>query len=114
MISLKLKNLKHHKTDFALKTENHHLNGNNDQARPRMPGSLSGSYRSLVGSSDVYRSTTVSGGGPTAATTGIFEGMKKAFSFMAGRPSTTKEEKLIERVDGGGPVIVSSRYSNFS
>ncbi|KAJ3660847.1 hypothetical protein Zmor_005277 [Zophobas morio] len=72
-----------------------------------MPASLSGSYRSLSGSSDVYRSTTVAGGGGNAAA-GIIEGMKKAFSFMAG--GTSKDQKLIERVAGGGPVVISSRY----
>ncbi|XP_068906705.1 protein NDRG3 isoform X3 [Tenebrio molitor] len=76
-----------------------------------MPGSLGGSYRSLSGTSDVYRSTTVAGGGGNAAT-GILEGMKKAFSFMAGGTSTSKDQKLIERVAGDGPVVISSRTEN--
>lgn len=76
-----------------------------------MPGSLTGSYRSLSGTSDVYRSTTVAGGGGgTNAATGILEGMKKAFSFMAGGSAAAKDQKLIERVASGGPVIISSRY----
>lgn len=75
-----------------------------------MPGSLTGSYRTLSGAGEVYRSTTVSGGGSGNAATGFIEGMKKAFSFMAGG-SSSKDQKLIERVAGGGPIVISTRYS---
>ncbi|KAJ8922133.1 hypothetical protein NQ315_004067 [Exocentrus adspersus] len=72
-----------------------------------MPGSPSGSYRSLTGSSEVYRSTTVSGANAAAAT-GLLDGVKKAFSFVSG---AAKEERLLQRNTTGamGPIVISSR-----
>lgn len=48
-----------------------------------MPGSLSGSYQSLTGSNDVYRSTTVAG-----ANLGVLDTFKKVLSI-----TTVKEER---------------------
>ncbi|XP_018566471.1 protein NDRG3 isoform X2 [Anoplophora glabripennis] len=71
-----------------------------------MPGSPSGSYRSLTGSSDVYRSTTVSGGNTA---TGLLDGVKKAFSFVSGA-AATKEERLLQRDPRAvGPIVISTR-----
>lgn len=72
-----------------------------------MPASLNGSYRSLTGSNDVYRSTTVSGAQNTG--TGLLDGVKKAFNFVSG--TSSREERLIERTNTAGPVLISSRYS---
>ncbi|KAJ8975578.1 hypothetical protein NQ317_013080 [Molorchus minor] len=72
-----------------------------------MPGSLSGSYRSLNGSSEVYRSTTVSGAN---AATGLLDGVKKAFNFVSGASGKDKCP-LNKAEDTASPVVVSSRYS---
>lgn len=70
-----------------------------------MPGDLSGSYRSIPGSSDIYRSTTVSGGN---AATGLLDGVKRAFNIVSGG-SVAKEERLLNKADTTRPIILSSR-----
>ncbi|GJQ76854.1 hypothetical protein Trydic_g15060 [Trypoxylus dichotomus] len=64
-----------------------------------MPVSLGGSYQSLTGSEDVYRSTTVSGNN-----TNVLDSVKKALHFVSGSPN--KDERLITNRQ---PIIVASR-----
>ncbi|KAI4471680.1 retinal tissue protein [Holotrichia oblita] len=66
-----------------------------------MPVSLGGSYHSLTGSEDVYRSTTVTGGNGN-----VLDSVKKALNLVSG--SQTKDERLITTKQ---PIIISSRYS---
>lgn len=70
-----------------------------------MPGGLGGSYRSLAGANDVYRSTTTASNGGYVGG-GVLETFKKAFSFVSSSPA--KEERLLEGTKG--PVVLSSRY----
>ncbi|KAG5890232.1 hypothetical protein JTB14_031159 [Gonioctena quinquepunctata] len=77
-----------------------------------MPGSLPGSYRSLTGSSDIYRSTTVVSRGGQTASTGLLDGFKKAFSFVSGAPATnTGDEQLLGNAEttSTAPILFSAR-----
>lgn len=65
-----------------------------------MPSSIGGSYHSLAGENDVYRSTTVAGNN-----VGVMDSVKKALSFVSGSP--VKEEKLLESKK---PIVVNARY----
>lgn len=69
--------------------------------KPTMPVSLGGSYHSLTGSEDVYRSTTVTGGNGN-----VLDSVKKALNLVSS--SQTKDERLITAKQ---PIIISSRYS---
>ncbi|XP_074035101.1 misexpression suppressor of KSR 2 isoform X2 [Leptinotarsa decemlineata] len=60
-----------------------------------MSGSLTGSYRSLTGSSDVYRSTTVVSGGGHTVSSGLLDGFKKALNFVSGAPATDTRDELL-------------------
>ncbi|KAK9730225.1 Ndr family [Popillia japonica] len=64
-----------------------------------MPVSLGGSYHSLTGSEDVYRSTTVTGGNGN-----VLDSVKKALNLVSS--SQTKDERLITAKQ---PIIISSR-----
>lgn len=70
-----------------------------------MPGGLGGSYRSLAGANDVYRSTTTASNGGYAGG-GVFETFKKAFSFVSSSPA--KDERLLE--GSKGSLMHLSRY----
>ncbi|KRT79334.1 hypothetical protein AMK59_6554, partial [Oryctes borbonicus] len=64
-----------------------------------MPVSLGGSYHSLTGAEDVYRSTTVTGNN-----TNVLDSVKKALNFVSGSPH--KDERLITNRQ---PIIITSR-----
>lgn len=68
-----------------------------------MPGTISGSYRSLGDPNDVYRATTTT----EAQTSGLFETFKKVFSFTSFTASD--ESRLL--ASAKSPVAFSSRYS---
>lgn len=67
----------------------------------------SGWYASLESEGageNVYRPTTVSG--RPATSTGLLDGMMKAFGFF-----TEREEPLVQKVGAAeGPVVIASRY----
>ncbi|XP_022920315.1 protein NDRG3 isoform X1 [Onthophagus taurus] len=65
-----------------------------------MPVSLGGSYQSLTGTEDVYRSTTVTG-----TQQNVLDTVKKALSFVSG--SGPKDEKLIATKPQ--PIVINSR-----
>ncbi|CAH0547385.1 unnamed protein product [Brassicogethes aeneus] len=77
---------------------------------------MPGSYRSLTGSSDVYRSTTTVPGAveppPTSAALGLLDGVKRAFSFVSGSSAASKEPTLIDRVNSNQTPIVFSHRIN--
>ncbi|XP_022920317.1 protein NDRG3 isoform X2 [Onthophagus taurus] len=64
-----------------------------------MPVSLGGSYQSLTGTEDVYRSTTVTG-----TQQNVLDTVKKALSFVSG--SGPKDEKLIATKPQ--PIVINS------
>lgn len=68
------------------------------------PAGGGGSYASAgTQGENIYRSTTVSGG--PVVSTGLLDGMKKAFGLIGG-----KDEKLLEKVGAGrGSIVISSR-----
>ncbi|KAL3284389.1 hypothetical protein HHI36_018552 [Cryptolaemus montrouzieri] len=74
-----------------------------------MPSSSGGSYRSLAGANEIYRPTTVAG---TQSSSGFFDGVKRAFQFVAGANASAavrRDERLIDASSPSSrPAVISS------